>query len=129
MIRGVSSINGGKPLYILDGVPITANNFQKLQPNQIKNISVLKDESATALYWARAKNGVVIINTKAGNGNEIINDSYQEIIENQFQVTEALPLSTFSMDVDKASYSNIRRMINMGQSIPVSRCCKDRGDG
>lgn len=49
-------------------------------------------------------------------GNE---DSYAEIVENQFERVSLSPLSTFSIDVDKASYSNIRRMINNGQKIPA----------
>ncbi|WP_299442724.1 VWA domain-containing protein [uncultured Aquimarina sp.] len=51
---------------------------------------------------------------------EIQNDdeTYKEIIENAFKRASLAPLSTFSIDVDKASYSNIRRMINNGQEIP-----------
>ena len=45
-------------------------------------------------------------------------ESYQEIEENTFKMVNASPLSTFSIDVDKASYSNVRRMINNGQEIP-----------
>ena len=46
-------------------------------------------------------------------------ESYKEIIENTFKRVHSAPLSTFSIDVDKASYSNVRRMINSGQKIPV----------
>ncbi|WP_062062198.1 YfbK domain-containing protein [Aquimarina longa] len=45
-------------------------------------------------------------------------EDYKEITENDFKRTHLAPLSTFSIDVDKASYSNIRRMINNGQKIP-----------
>ncbi|GAA4113694.1 hypothetical protein GCM10022393_12860 [Aquimarina addita] len=45
-------------------------------------------------------------------------ESYKEIVENRFENVSLSPLSTFSIDVDKASYSNIRRMINNGQDIP-----------
>ena len=45
-------------------------------------------------------------------------ESYQEIEENTFKMVNASPLSTFSIDVDKASYSNVRRMINNGQEVP-----------
>ncbi len=47
------------------------------------------------------------------------NDSYSKIVENDFRTTSNKPLSTFSIDVDKASYSNIRRMINDGDDIPT----------
>lgn len=46
------------------------------------------------------------------------NESYKEIEENAFKLVKASPLSTFSIDVDKAGYSNIRRMINSGIAIP-----------
>jgi len=45
-------------------------------------------------------------------------ESYKEIEENKFKMVNATPLSTFSIDVDKAGYSNVRRMINNGQKIP-----------
>ena len=45
-------------------------------------------------------------------------ETYKEIVENSFKQVNLAPLSTFSIDVDKASYSNIRRMINNGQEIP-----------
>jgi len=47
-----------------------------------------------------------------------LDESYKEIIENDFKRVNLAPLSTFSIDVDKASYSNIRRMINNGEKIP-----------
>lgn len=52
------------------------------------------------------------------NGTPPSNESYATIKENTFKRAEGTPLSTFSIDVDKASYSNIRRMINKGQKIP-----------
>ncbi|MGB3591995.1 MAG: von Willebrand factor type A domain-containing protein [Nonlabens sp.] len=46
-------------------------------------------------------------------------ENYSEIVENQFELPQNKPLSTFSIDVDKASYSNVRRFINNGQAVPV----------
>ncbi|NQY01306.1 MAG: von Willebrand factor type A domain-containing protein, partial [Flavobacteriaceae bacterium] len=121
VIRGVASANRThqQPLYIVDGVPFNQNNVQNLTSKDIKNISILKDKSATSLYGNKGRNGVVVITTKKGNGYESMNESYKEIVENQFQTTQSSPLSTFSIDVDKASYSNIRRMINNGQKVPT----------
>ena len=121
VIRGVASANRThqQPLYIVDGVPFNQNNVQNLTSKDIKNISILKDKSATSLYGNKGRNGVVVITTKKGNGYESMNESYKEIVENQFQTTQSSPLSTFSIDVDKASYSNIRRMINNGQKVPA----------
>ncbi|GAB3651029.1 TonB-dependent receptor [Echinicola sediminis] len=67
-IRGEGSINGGNtPLYIMDGVPIEAGIFATLNPNDIADVSVLKDASATAVYGSRGANGVIVITTKKGN--------------------------------------------------------------
>ena len=64
-IRGVGSINGKpQPLYIIDGVPLNAEQFRNLNAEDIVNITVLKDASATALYGSRGANGVIIISTK-----------------------------------------------------------------
>ncbi len=66
-IRGTNSINSGTaPLYILDGVAISAGDFNTINPADIESISVLKDASSTSIYGARAANGVIVITTKRG---------------------------------------------------------------
>ena len=77
-IRGTGSINAGRgPLYVIDGVIVENGDFTQtggqgndalanLNPNDIANVTVLKDASATALYGARGANGVVLITTKRG---------------------------------------------------------------
>ena len=76
-IRGFGSISSGNsPLYVVDGVPYTAD-IATLSPNDIESITVLKDAASTALYGARAANGVVIVTTKRGQKNRnIINVRY-----------------------------------------------------
>lgn len=65
-VRGGSSITqDNSPLYIVDGVPVE-NALQVLSPQDIASIDVLKDASTTAIYGARAANGVMIITTKTG---------------------------------------------------------------
>jgi TonB-dependent starch-binding outer membrane protein SusC len=65
-VRGGSSITqDNQPLYIVDGVPVE-NALQVLSPQDIASIDVLKDASTTAIYGARAANGVMIITTKGG---------------------------------------------------------------
>lgn len=63
-IRGKSSMQGGEPLYVIDGVVCDNMNF--LNPMDIEKIDVLKDASSTAIYGSRATNGVLIITTKKG---------------------------------------------------------------
>lgn len=70
-IRGSSSLNmSSSPLYILDGVPVGAQVFTSINPQDIESISVLKDASSTAIYGSRAASGVIFINTKQGKKGE-----------------------------------------------------------
>jgi TonB-linked SusC/RagA family outer membrane protein len=65
-IRGQVSVTAGSdPLYVVDGFPITGNIAQ-LNPDEIEDLSVLKDAASTSLYGSRAANGVVLITTKKG---------------------------------------------------------------
>jgi len=95
-IRGTGSTLSAEPLYVVDGIPIVNDNqgtsatFERdgggqysnalttINPNDIESIEILKDASATAIYGARAANGVVIITTKKGtSGSQSISiDSY-----------------------------------------------------
>ena len=63
-IRGKSSMQGGEPLYVIDGVVCDNMNF--LNPMDIEKVDVLKDASSTAIYGSRATNGVLMITTKKG---------------------------------------------------------------
>lgn len=65
-IRGQVSVSAGSdPLYVIDGFPITGNIAQ-LNPDEIEDLSILKDAASTSLYGSRAANGVVLITTKKG---------------------------------------------------------------
>lgn len=71
IIRGRGSINGStEPIYIVDGVQITAADFAQLNPNDIDNVSVLKDAVATSLYGSRGGNGVIVVSTKRGSSGK-----------------------------------------------------------
>jgi len=71
-IRGINSLNGNEPLYVIDGVAMSGNTgdnssvLSTLNPSDITSLEVLKDASATAIYGSRASNGVVLITTKRG---------------------------------------------------------------
>jgi len=68
-IRGISTINNSEPLLVIDGVP-TDLGINALNVDDIENIDVLKDASATAIYGSRGANGVVIITTKKGKNGD-----------------------------------------------------------
>lgn len=67
-IRGIGSINASAaPLFVVDGIPY-GGDFNSINPADIENITVLKDAASTALYGARAANGVILVSTKKGKG-------------------------------------------------------------
>jgi len=138
LLQGVVTTRGNStPLYILDGMPVDEETLKNMNVNDVANIRVLKDAGATSLYGMRGSNGVVVIKTKQGEyAREIIEEdeeenepldpskiqvdreSYNMFEENQFENPTTNPLSTFSIDVDNASYTNIRRFLNNGQKVP-----------
>lgn len=68
-IRGLSSFSGPSPLIILDNLPYDGD-LNNLNPNDVDNISILKDAAAASIWGARAGNGVIVITTKKGNYNK-----------------------------------------------------------
>lgn len=65
-IRGVNTPNNTNPTYVIDGVVREKDDFDALDPNEIENISVLKDAASAAVYGSRASNGVIVVTTKRG---------------------------------------------------------------
>ena len=66
-IRGWNSINSGSPLVLVDGV---VGSLERVNPNDVESVSVLKDASSAAVYGAKAAFGVVLVTTKSGSDNE-----------------------------------------------------------
>ncbi len=124
-IRGNSSVKSKDPLYILDGKPISESEFKTIKADKVKHIEILNAQQGSAIYGYKGGKGVVCLRTKGDTNNadfdiinNFLNESYVHIKENPFKRSSLTPLSTFSIDVDKASYSNVRRMINNGETIP-----------
>lgn len=145
VLRGLGSISGNtEPLYVIDGVPATSAQFRALNPNDIESVTVLKDSGTTAIYGNRGANGVIKIDTQQTDKSkkrksrkqrkkealqiqealktiqpiEVDSESYESYQENLFESSSVNPVSTFSIDVDNAAYTNIRRLINNGQKVP-----------
>ncbi|RTE53985.1 TonB-dependent receptor [Arenibacter aquaticus] len=64
-IRGTGTFGNNDPLYVIDGFP-TKSGISSVNPSDIASISILKDAAASAIYGARAANGVIIVTTKKG---------------------------------------------------------------
>ncbi|MCR8560255.1 SusC/RagA family TonB-linked outer membrane protein [Mucilaginibacter sp. BJC16-A38] len=113
-IRGTSSIRAGSdPLYVIDGVPITNDTYpasspmspigssssrsplEFLNPNDIENISILKDASASAIYGSRGANGVILITTRKGRKGQGIQFSEATTISHTANRYDLLNASQF----------------------------------
>jgi TonB-linked SusC/RagA family outer membrane protein len=66
-IRGITSINGAEPLILIDGA---VGDLNRVNPNDVESISVIKDAAAAAIYGARAAFGVILVTTKSGAAKE-----------------------------------------------------------
>lgn len=67
----ISIRGGGTPLYVIDNIICEERDFQNLNPEDIDQMSILKDASATAVYGARAANGIVMVTTKTGKTGKL----------------------------------------------------------
>ncbi|WP_276484313.1 SusC/RagA family TonB-linked outer membrane protein [Paraflavitalea pollutisoli] len=106
-IRGASSVNGSAALVLIDGVP---GSLGGLNPNDIENISVLKDAAAASIYGARAAGGVVLVTTKRGKSGKLV-VSYNGKYASQKPANVPGKLHSW----EEAEMLNISR-INAGQS-------------
>ncbi|MEN6453876.1 MAG: TonB-dependent receptor [Prolixibacteraceae bacterium] len=66
LIRGKGTYNNTSPLYVIDGIVMDKTDFDVLDPNEVDNVSFLKDAATASIYGSRAANGVVLVTTKKG---------------------------------------------------------------
>ena len=118
-IRGIASLSGSsEPLWVLDGIPLEGNEIPKdygdkdnidqlqsyaiggLNPSDIESITVLKDASATAIYGARAANGVIVITSKRGKKGPMRISAYVNSFITQKPDFDKLNLMNSSEKID-----------------------------
>src|SRR5690606_14887386 len=68
VIRGLGTVNNSSPLIVVDGMPDV--DINRINMHDIESISVLKDATSSSVYGSRAANGVILITTKSGKGQE-----------------------------------------------------------
>ena len=125
-IRGVGTAGNNQPLWIIDGVPVATNTstitvntgsqtesnpLAGINPSDIESIDVLKDASATAIYGARANNGVILVTTKRGKAGaaRLTYDGYvgvQAVPKNKlFEVLNSQQYIKYQKDEFNSDYS------------------------
>lgn len=105
-IRGVATLNSAAPLVTIDGVQKEYSAITTLDPNEIENITILKDASATALYGVKGANGVIIVTTRRGKvGKPSISVRSQTAIQTPTRIPRFLDSYGFATLYNEA-YAN-----------------------
>ena len=134
-VRGTTSINGSSdPLYVVDGIPIqsnslsgiglggsTTNPIADINPTDIASIEILKDASATAIYGARAANGVVLITTKRGaNKKAKISFGTYQGAQSLWRKPAVVDGPTFALLTNEAAVNNGQRPVYADPASSIS---------
>jgi TonB-linked SusC/RagA family outer membrane protein len=109
-IRGATSTSSVPPLLLVDGVIVPISHLQSMNPNDIDNISILKDAASTSIYGVDGAGGVILVTTKKGKEGKV-KFQYSGLtgIDYALSVPNKLSLA------DEAAFSNLAR-VNSGQS-------------
>ncbi len=122
-IRGGASLTASNdPLIVLDGVPMevggsvsgSGNFLSLINPNDIESMTVLKDASSTAIYGSRASNGVIIITTKKGSGNDRIKVNFQTTnsLQTRTKVADMLGAAEMAAIVNELGTDKQKALVN-----------------
>ena len=116
-IRGLGTIGSSSPLYVIDGV--AGGDINSLNPSDIESIDVLKDAASSAIYGARAANGVILVTTKQGKSGKIqvSYDGYYGI-QNPYKVPPSLTASEYMLIQDEINYNEGLAAYDWATMIP-----------
>lgn len=123
-LPSVSIRGGGSPLYVIDGIVRSSADFQNLSADDIESMSILKDASATAVYGARASNGIIQVTTKRGKTGKI---SIEYDLNYSLAQPSIWPQQMHSYD--RAKYANIARANDGLEPIYSEEAIKAMRDG
>ncbi|HHT9079513.1 TPA: YfbK domain-containing protein [Flavobacterium psychrophilum] len=131
-----------EPIFYLNGYNVSRAQLSLQEFKNFEDFEVIKIDEAKKAFGKNGKNGIILIKTKNRTNDEYekiekfeeklhkkdidyysigfddLQENYDNFLENPFESPKTAPLSTFSIDVDNASYTNIRRLINNGQKVP-----------
>lgn len=116
-IRGLATLNNSTPLLTIDGIPRTIGDIDRLDPNEVASVTILKDASATSLYGVKGANGVIIITTKRGaTGVPKISASVERSLQNPTRLPDYVDAYDYALLKNEA-YKNDNPT---GTSLPYS---------
>jgi TonB-linked SusC/RagA family outer membrane protein len=116
-IRGIGSTTNSDPMYIVDGMPVTDIKF--LNPNDIESMEVLKDAAASAIYGARAANGVILISSKKGKiGKPVVTFEMYYGNQSVWKKPEVLNTSEW-LQVSRTAHENAPKSLPKEYTTPI----------
>lgn len=105
-VRGFASTGNNDVLVVVDGIPGQVGGMDRLDPNDIESISILKDASA-AVYGSRAANGVILVTTKRGTtGKPVISYSFNQGFSSATRLPKLADAGTFATILNEIDYYN-----------------------
>ncbi|MCU6772644.1 Outer membrane cobalamin receptor protein [uncultured Bacteroides sp.] len=114
-IRGQASLNGSNPLVLVDGVE---RSFTQIDPNEVADITILKDASATAVYGVRGANGVILVTTKRGtSGKTQISASTSWGIQTVTQFLDMADSYTYATTFNNARLSDGNNTLRFSEDV------------
>ncbi len=106
LIRGLATTGNNDVLIVVDGIPGQIGGLERLNPNDIESISILKDASA-AIYGSRAANGVILITTKRGqSGKPTISASFNQGFSSPTRLPKMADAATYAQIANEIAYYN-----------------------
>ena len=118
-IRGLGTIGNAKPLVVIDG--IAGGDLRNISPADIESVDILKDAASSAIYGARAANGVILITTKQGKPgkNTISYDGYYGV-QNPERYIEMTGIQDYIMLVNESEENSGRTATDFQTKVPAS---------
>ncbi|MBE0652559.1 MAG: TonB-dependent receptor, partial [Bacteroidales bacterium] len=125
-VRGMATTGETAPLYVIDGIPRSASDFNTLTPEEVETISVLKDAAAAAVYGARGANGVILVTTKRGQiGVTNFTYSYDFGLQQSTRLPEFLDSYEYANLLNQAYENDGQSPIYSSQDIEAFRIGND----
>ncbi len=115
-IRGVGTFNNASPIYVVDGVIV--DDISYLNASDIASMEVLKDASATAIYGSRGANGVIMVTTKSGKGEEgktvfqFTGEVGMQTVAKKIDLLDGRQFAIISNEIKTGSYNNVDAVPN-----------------
>lgn len=117
-IRGVGTTGDATPIYVIDGIVSSQSNFSQINPNEIENISILKDAASAAVFGVRGGNGIVLVTTKrggTGKANFSFNANYG--IQNQIRIPDYVSSYEYASFYNQALQNEGRPLLYTEQQL------------